>query len=96
MPGLPLNATAKGRLVDPLARATCNRPTAAVLAARIFLTTFRIDDDPTHHTVGHPYFPPVHAADVRKRRSGPTVTLLAAKGRGAPRTRRGGRPARPS
>jgi hypothetical protein len=64
MPGLPLNATAKGRLVDPLAGATCNRPTAAVLAARIFLTTFRIDDDPTHHTARHPYFPPGHAAEV--------------------------------
>ena len=33
---------------------------------------------------------------LRKRRSGPTVTLLAAKGRAAPRTTRGRRPARPS
>ena len=65
MPCAPRSAdTAKGRLVDPLAGATCNRPTAAVLAARIFLTTFRIDDDPTHHTVGHPYFPPVDVAGV--------------------------------
>jgi hypothetical protein len=39
---------AKGRRVDPLRRSCACVAKRRVLGARTFLTTFRIDDDPTH------------------------------------------------
>ena len=65
--------------------------------ARIFLTTFRVDHDPAHRHSRASVLPTCPcgggygSAGLGRRSS-----LLVANGRGAPRTRRGGRPARPS